>query len=161
MMGSGKSFWGNVLAANYPLAFYDLDDVIENEERKTISEIFKHHSEKYFRELERDCLRKFGNKENFILATGGGTPCFHNNMEWMNNNGITIFIDEPIEILVKRLMPEKAQRPLIKDLSDDELHHFLSKKYSERLPFYSQAQYHLHGNKISEKSFLEILETHA
>lgn len=161
MMGSGKSFWGNVLAANYSYMFYDLDDVIENEERKTISEIFRHFGEKYFRDVERDCLRKFATKENFILATGGGTPCFHNNMEWMNKNGTTIFINEPIDVLVKRLLPEKAHRPLIKDLNDDELYNFLSKKFAERSSFYSRAQYHLEGNNISEKSFSEILGLHA
>lgn len=161
MMGTGKSFWGSVLAANYNCMLYDLDEVIENEERKTISEIFKHKGEKYFRQLEHDCLKKFEYKDDFVLATGGGTPCFHNNMQWMNENGITIWIDEPIKILVQRLIPGKAHRPLIKDLNDDDLYNFLSKKLEERYTFYAQAKYHLKGTEISEKKFADIIKTHA
>ncbi len=156
MMGSGKSFWGKLLAVNNQCAFYDLDDVIETEERKTISDIFRHLGEKYFRELERDCLRKFADEENFILATGGGTSCFHENMKWMNEQGTTIWIDEPVEVLAERLRPEKAHRPLIKNLSDVELHNFLTQKFTERFHYYSRAQYHFREN-ISEQKFAEIL----
>ena len=104
--------------------------------------------------------RWFAEKKSFVLATGGGTPCFHENMQWMNKHGVTIWIDEPIEVLAERLIKEKDHRPLIKSLSDDELHNFLSKKLTERTPFYSQATYHLKGNKISDRSFAEILQKH-
>src|SRR5690349_16973527 len=80
------------------------------------------------------------------------------NMQWMNEHGITIFIDEDVNVLIERLKKEKAHRPLIKDLSDEELHNFLSNKLKERYPFYSQAQYHLKGNNISDLSFAEILK---
>lgn len=160
MMGSGKSYWCKKLANKIKSGAYDLDYLIETMEEQTIAEIFAEHSEEYFRKAEAKMLRWFAEKKSFVLATGGGTPCFHENMQWMNKHGVTIWIDEPIEVLAERLIKEKDHRPLIKSLSDNELHNFLSKKLEERTPFYSQATYHLKGNKISDRSFAEILQQH-
>ena len=160
MMGSGKSHWCKRLAKKIKSGAYDLDYLIETVEEQTIAEIFAEHSEAYFRKAEAKVLRWFGEKKSFVLATGGGTPCFHDNMQWMNKHGVTIWIDEPIDVLVERLIKEKDHRPLIKSLTDDELHNFLSKKLEERRPFYSQATYNLQGNKINDRSFAEILQQH-
>jgi shikimate kinase len=153
MMGSGKSYWASILAKKFKTTAYDLDHLIEILEEKTVAEIFAEEGEEYFRKMEAKVLRWFGEKKSFVLATGGGAPCFHNNIEWMNKNGTTLWLNEPVETLVKKLQPEKAHRPLIKDLSNDELATFLQKKLEERTPFYSQAKYHLQEKEIKIKDF--------
>jgi len=156
MMGSGKSHWTKKMSKKLTCGGYDLDNVVEINEEKTIAEMFAEDGEEYFRKSEAKVLRWFGEKKSFVLATGGGTPCFHDNMSWMNKHGITIWLDEPVETLVQRLMPEKAHRPLIKNLSDDELAGFLTAKRQERMPFYAQAKHHLTG-VITDKTFAAIL----
>jgi shikimate kinase len=161
MMGTGKSYWSRKLAKKLKTGGFDLDYLIESHEEKTIAEIFAEDGETYFRKSEAKILRWFGEKKTFVLATGGGTPCFHENMDWMNKNGITIWIDEPIDVLAQRLIPGKEQRPLIRDLSNEELHSFLSGKLAERAQFYNQAAHHLQGNAISDEGFAKIIKQHA
>lgn len=161
MMGSGKSYWAKSLAKKIKTGGYDLDFVIESNEEKTIQEIFAEDGEEYFRQQEAKILRWFKEKKSFVLATGGGTPCFSENIKWMNQQGLTIWIDEPIDELVKRLIPEKDHRPLIKNLSDAALHDFLTNKRNERLPFYEQATIHLTKADINEKTFLKIIKENA
>jgi shikimate kinase len=161
MMGSGKSYWKQLLAKQLKTGGYDLDFIIESQEEKTISEIFEEDGEAYFRKTEAKLLRWFGEKKSFVLATGGGTPCFHENMEWMNQEGITIWLDESIEDLVQRLIPEKDHRPLISHLDEQGIHAFLSQKYKERLPFYSSAKHHLKGTEISLNCFKKIIKQYA
>lgn len=160
MMGSGKTYWSDVLADEFDFGSYDLDALIEMAEQKTITEIFAEHGEKYFRQKEKEILQSTAHYKNSIISTGGGTPCFFDNINWMNAHGITIWIDEDIDILVMRLKKEKSKRPLIKDLGDDELKSFLEKKHEERKPFYQQAQYHLQGNDISLETFKKIIQQH-
>lgn len=161
MMGTGKSYWAQQLADAHNMNWTDLDAQIEKEALMTIKEIFETQGEAYFRDKEKEVLHNLSSFGNIVIATGGGTPCFHDNMQWMNEHGITIWIDEPVETLAERLKKEKAHRPLIKDLNDDKLIHFLSIKLSERSKFYSQCQHHLQGPNISERSFDEILQQHA
>lgn len=158
MMGTGKSFWTKKLSKKLKIGGYDLDFLIESHEERTIAEIFAEDGEEYFRKTEAKILRWFGEKKIFVLAVGGGTPCFHENMDWMNKHGITIWIDEPVNTLVERLKPEKDHRPLIKDLSDEELGSFLKNKLSERTAFYQQATYHLQGNAINDAGFAKIIK---
>ncbi len=157
-MGAGKTYWSQRIAEKFNYAWVDLDQMIEKETSLTIKEIFETNREDYFREKERDILHKLTPIKNIIIATGGGTPCFHNNMQWMNEHGITIWIDEPVHILLKRLIPEKHNRPLIQNFADDELVIFLSDKFNERKPFYEQAHHHLSGNEISIEHFDTILK---
>lgn len=158
MMGTGKSYWAKKLSKKLKTGGYDLDFLIESDEEKTIAEIFAEDGEAHFRKTEAKILRWFDEKKTFVLATGGGTPCFHDNMEWMNKHGITIWIDESIDTLVERLKPEKEHRPLIRDLSDHELSAFLSRKLAERSSYYQQAKYRLQGNAISDAGFAKIIK---
>lgn len=158
MMGSGKSYWTKALSKKLKTGGYDLDFLIEAQEEKTIAEIFAEDGESHFRKTEAKILRWFKEKKTFVLATGGGTPCFEGNMNWMNSQGITIWIDEPVELLVERLKPEKAHRPLIEKLSDEDLQQYLVDKLVERLPFYLQAKHRLQGNDINESGFTKILK---
>lgn len=161
MMGTGKTYWCKKLAKKLKVGGYDLDFLIESHEERTIAEIFAEEGEAYFRRTETKILHWFKEKKSFVLATGGGTPCFHENMQWMNEQGITVWIDEPVSVLAARLLPEKEHRPLIKDLSETELKQFLTDKLMQRYPFYHQATYHLQGDAISDAGFAKILKQHA
>ena len=139
-MGSGKSHVGKQLAERIGVDFIDLDHWIEEQEGESIAHIFKTKGEIAFRERERDALHEMAAKENMVIACGGGTPCFFDNMEWMNQQGITIYLETPVEILAQRLIPQQAQRPLLQNLNEPELQHFITLKLAERKPFYEQAQ---------------------
>ena len=161
MMGSGKSYWAERLKKKLKLPAYDLDALIEMMEEKTVAEIFREDGEEYFRWAEAKMLRLFAEKKQFILSCGGGTPCYDDNMKWMNKHGITIWLDEPVEILAERLAKEKSHRPLIKDLDNSHLKEFLNKKLQERIEFYNQATSRLNGRNISDSGFTKILKEYA
>ncbi|MEY3819225.1 MAG: hypothetical protein RLZZ425_686 [Bacteroidota bacterium] len=157
LMGSGKSYWTKQLGKKYKTGGYDLDYLIEVKEEKTIAEIFTEDGEDYFRKVESTVLKWFDQKKTYVLATGGGAPCFFDNMAWMNKQGVTIWLDEPLTVIASRLAPEKAHRPLIAKLSDSELLAFLEKQRAERLSFYSAAQIHLQEETITPDSFKKAL----
>jgi shikimate kinase len=157
LMGSGKSYWTKQLAKKYKTGGYDLDYLIEVKEEKTIAEIFAEDGEDYFRKIESTVLKWFAEKKTYVLATGGGAPCFFDNMSWMNKQGVTIWLDEPLPVIAERLAPEKAHRPLIAKLSDTELLSFLEKQRETRLAFYSSAQIHLQDETITSDSFKKAL----
>jgi shikimate kinase len=112
-MGAGKSYLGKQWAEDNGMLFYDLDTLIEIEERKTIEKIFSENSEAYFRELEAAVLRNTERFDNAIIACGGGAACFFDNMHWMNKNGVTVFLNETIENIFHHLINDKKQRPLL------------------------------------------------
>ncbi|MEY3377905.1 MAG: hypothetical protein RLZZ328_1018 [Bacteroidota bacterium] len=161
MMGSGKSYWTKKIAKWIKSAGYDLDDLIEMNEEKTIAEIFAEDGEEQFRKTEAKILRWFKEKKKYVLATGGGTPCFQDNMAWMKKEGIVIWLDESEDILVKRLVEEKAHRPLIADLSEQDLTKFIKDKLVERHAFYSQANYRLSSDQITDTALKQIIQQHA
>lgn len=138
-MGSGKSTIAKKLAKELNKTFLDLDDYITEKEQKSIPEIFSQVGESGFREIEHKALKEIASKKNLIVATGGGVPCFFNNMEIMNKNGKTVFLQLSPEELAKRLTPEKSHRPLIANLSENELVDFITKKLEERNKFYNKA----------------------
>jgi len=161
MMGSGKTYWKSRISKKYGLRGYDLDFLIEAHEEQTISEIFETEGELVFRQKEAAMLRWLQQSKNFVVATGGGTPCFLNNMQWMNQQGITIWIDEPVSVLAERLQLEKEHRPLISSLSDEALASYLENKLQERSPFYNLATYRITGTQISDAGFKKILSSYA
>lgn len=156
-MGSGKSHEGALLAAHLGLPFIDLDQWIEAQQGRTISAIFKDDGENVFRSIEASALHQAANdllsqesaihtshKFVGVIATGGGTPCFHGNIEWMNANGVTIWLNLSVDILVNRLRQEKKKRPLIAELNDDQLYEFIEDKLKERYPYYSKSIITIH-----------------
>ena len=152
-MGSGKTFTGKALAEKFKFSFIDLDSYIENKEAKTINEIFELKGESYFRETEKKYLEEIIKlDENSIVATGGGTPCFHNNMGLINKNGISFYLKATEETLINRLILEASQRPLIKGLSEKELKNFILKKLRERERYYLQAK---HVIDVEEENYME------
>ncbi|MFT3678750.1 MAG: shikimate kinase [Ferruginibacter sp.] len=153
-MGSGKTHWGRIWAAKHKIAFLDLDEQIEVSERKSVAEIFEAKGEDYFREVEARILRNHVFLNDTIVACGGGTPCFHNNMEWMNKYGTTVYITcTPDEILRRINTSGKNKRPLLSKVNQAELLFFIEKKLKERQPFYGQAKVVLANSKITENTF--------
>ncbi|MCF8451773.1 MAG: shikimate kinase [Pedobacter sp.] len=140
-MGSGKTTIGKKLANYLKYEFIDLDKLIESKAGMSIVNYFELHGEGAFRELERDILQKSEFPENVIIATGGGAPCFGDNMEWMNKNGLVAYLSLSPKALASRLEHSKTDRPLIRHLKGDELIDFISTKLQEREVFYNQAKY--------------------
>lgn len=155
-MGTGKTYWGRLWAEQYGMNFYDLDHEIEKNAGITIREIFEKYGENFFREKEKEALLQFADKDDFILSTGGGTPCFFDNMHWMNEKGITIYLNTPVPILAERLFKEKAHRPLIQNLTNEELISFIANNINKRNKFYTQSNVILDTEAIKENSFEEI-----
>ena len=140
-MGSGKSYIGKWLSEKFNLNFLDLDQFIEDTTQLSIPQIFSNIGEEGFREQEANLLRKTADFNQYIISCGGGTPCFHDNMKWIKDHGISIYLKTSEELLFKRLNNQKTGRPLISSMSDDDLRHFIYIKISEREKFYEQADY--------------------
>ena len=139
-MGSGKTHWGRQLSQKLGIPFFDLDEQIEEHAGKTIEEIFKIEGEEQFRLKEKDILHIITEShDSFVMACGGGSPCFFNNIEYMNQAGTTVWINSSLENLYQRLSGEKDKRPLIRDLPDDQLRYFIGKKFAGRKIYYEQA----------------------
>jgi shikimate kinase len=140
-MGSGKSHWGHIWAREEGFAFYDLDTEIEKAFEMSVEEIFEKHGEDKFREMERYHLRKFESPKKFLVACGGGTPCFFDNLEWMKQHGSVIYLKASPEYILERVMDETQKRPLIKRINPSELLFFIEQKLKEREPVYLQADH--------------------
>lgn len=139
-MGSGKTHWGKQVAQRLHLPFYDLDEVIIEAEHRTIPEIFSESGEEYFRSKEKDTLERLADENtNMILSCGGGTPCFFNNIEFMKKYGTVVWLNTHVDVLLHRLMKERLQRPLLKDIKDEDLKHYIIRKLNERRMYYEQA----------------------
>lgn len=156
-MGCGKTRLGKKLANKTNRPFVDLDELIEETQGKTVSQIFEELGETGFRELEMQTLQNSLFAPNAIISTGGGAPCFYNNMDWMNANGLTFFIDTPIPILASRLINAKTPRPLIVNKSYEELLQFIDSKLLERRPYYQQAQLTLTQADVSPETVIELI----
>lgn len=154
-MGCGKSTIGRTVAKLSGVEFIDLDSYIENRYHATVSEIFAAHGEAGFREIEHRMLHEVAQFEDVIVACGGGTPCFMNNMEYMNSCGTTVFLDTPIDRLHSRLMRGRHKRPLIAGKSDEELLVFIREALARRRPFYAKAQMSFSSELLETKSEIE------
>lgn len=138
-MGAGKTTLGKELAKALELEFVDLDHFIQSRYQKTVGEIFAEYGEEGFRKIESNLLKEAGEFENVVISTGGGTPCFFDNMDYMNNCGVTVYLKASPEDLTKRLITCREKRPLIKDKNDEELYSFVIENVKKREPFYSKA----------------------
>ena len=138
-MGCGKSYVGKRLAAKFGFQFVDIDNIIENTEGVTIAQIFANQGETFFRQLESDTLKRLEKWDNIVIATGGGAACFHDNMQWMNEKGVTIYLKATPEMLLSRLKSETEHRPILNGRTDLDLLHFIENKLAERAQFYEKA----------------------
>ena len=140
-MGSGKSYTGQQLATALNLPFVDLDVRLETQEGRSIGQIFETDGEAHFRQLEAKILRDTINEHSTIISCGGGAPCFHQNMDWINAHGLSIYLQASVELLAKRLKKGQAQRPLVRDFNETQLEAFIAERLSARESFYHQAKY--------------------
>ena len=142
MMGAGKSTFGKQLATYLNFPFVDLDEAIVQHEGKTIAQLFETLGENGFRLIEQKVLQIESNTTtNKIIATGGGTPCFFDNMAYMNTTGCTLFLNIGAAEIANRLSKANNQhRPLLKDKSKEEIQEFITQKLAERISFYEEAQ---------------------
>ena len=159
MPGCGKSTFGKNLAEHIGVRFLDLDKEIVRNEKMTIPEIFETKGEDAFRIIERDTLQNvLNNSEQLLLATGGGAPCFFDNMERMTSNGLVIFLNADLDYVVSRVLRKKHKRPLIKQMDDASIADDIKAMYKKRLPFYKKAQIVLGMDEIKIEAALSKIQ---
>lgn len=155
-MASGKTHWGRLLSEKLGMRFFDLDEQVTEHAGKPISEIFISDGEEQFRLMEKEVLYIITEShDNFVMACGGGTPCYLNNIEYMNETGTTVWINTPLDTLFVRLVKEKDDRPLIKELSAQQLRAFISKKFAGRKIYYEQADVTLDEEPVQLEKLIE------
>jgi shikimate kinase len=155
-MGSGKTHWGRQLSKKLSIPFYDLDEQVISREGKSINEIFETNGEEYFRIIEKETLHIITEShDSMIMACGGGTPCYFNNIEYMNRSGTTVWLDTPIPVLFERLLKERQHRPLLKNLTDEQIRNFIIKKFSDRKIYYEQADVIMGENPVEMDKLIE------
>jgi shikimate kinase len=156
-MGSGKTTLAKKLALRMGYDLIDLDHELEKVLNTTIADFFKEHGEQAFRELESKTLKKFAYPENCVVATGGGAPCYFDNMDWMNSHGKTVYLQLSTPALAQRLYHGRAKRPLLKDLSEEEIENFIDQKMLERQSFYNKAQMKVDGFDLTADTLHALL----
>ena len=151
-MGCGKSTIGRKIADTMGISFIDLDKYIEERYFKSVPVIFAEEGESRFREKERTALLEVSEFEDIVVGTGGGAPCFFDNMEVMNKKGVTVYIAPDTEVLATRLIKSRTERPLIAGKSYDELVLFINNALQKRAPFYEKAKIIIRGeNNLDPK----------
>jgi shikimate kinase len=156
-MGCGKTTWSRKLAAHLGYDFIDLDQLLEEQAGMTITEYFASYGEEAFRILESEVLKQTAYSNNTVISTGGGLPCFFDNMSWMKAHGKTVYIKLSPKTLVDRLEKGKAKRPLLRDKHGDELLAFITEKLAEREDYYMQADYIADGISLSVEGLEALL----
>lgn len=155
-MGAGKTTVGKALAKATGLQFYDLDWYIESRMRRTVPQIFAERGEEGFRQIEHNMLHEVAEFENVIISCGGGTPCFFDNMEYMNGQAQVVYLKASPEVLYRHLLMGKTERPLLKGKSEEELTEFIAKQLADREPYYSAAAYTLDVNLLDNYEKIKI-----
>ncbi len=155
-MGAGKTTVGKALAKALDMDFYDLDWYIESRMRKTVAQLFAEKGEAGFREIERRLLHEAAEFEDVVLSCGGGTPCFFDNMDYLNQQGDTIFLDADPEVLYKHLKMGKTVRPLLKDKTPEETIAFIHEQLASRRQYYARSKYTLNVNLLDSYEKINI-----
>jgi shikimate kinase len=156
-MGSGKTTLGKKIARLLDVPFLDSDEEIEKGVLLSVGEIFGKFGEARFREIETEFIETLREEGDFVLATGGGMPCFHRNMETLNGLGTTFYLERSAKELAHRLLHAKSKRPLIEGLDEDDLLNFIEQRLAEREEFYRQANFVLSRDEQTPEKILEII----
>lgn len=157
-MGSGKSTTGKKLASVLGWDFIDIDKKIEEKAGKTIPQIFSQDGENHFRKLETDVLKSMKPLKETIISTGGGTPCHGNNMDFMIDSGLTVYLKMTPKQLAKRLLESSGERPLIKDIPDNQLITFIEEKLAIREKWYNKAEIVIEGINLDISLLISIIK---
>lgn len=158
-MGSGKTTIGIELAAALDIDFWDMDAMIQDQNAMSIPEIFANHGEDFFRRAERDLLTEldYSFEDDAVISTGGGAPCFFDNMKEMNRQGTTVYLELTPKALFNRLRGEVAMRPLLADKTDEEMKTLIDGMFTHRAPFYQNATYTVDGDRTPKEIVEQIL----
>ncbi len=149
-MAAGKTTLGKALANDLGLQFVDLDHYIENRYHCTVAQLFAERGEEAFRQIERNMLHEVAEFEDVVISTGGGTPCFFDNMDYMNAQGITVFLEASPEVIYTRLTIARVQRPLVKGKTADELRQYITEMQERRAPYYTRATHTFNANHLED-----------
>lgn len=155
-MGAGKTTVGKALSKETGYPFYDLDWYIETRMRKSVSQLFAERGEEGFRKIEHAMLHEVAEFENVIISCGGGTPCFFDNMDYLNEQGHTVYLKADPEVLRYHLLLGKGVRPLLKGKTPEQLLEFITEQLAKREPFYSKAMHILDVNKLDSYEKVKI-----
>ncbi len=159
-MGSGKTLVSKELSILNNFKIFDLDTEISKQNNRSITEIFKEKGEIFFRKTEKEVLEKIlSSEKNIILSLGGGTPCYYNNIDSINEKTISVFLKTNVKTLAQRLSSEKDKRPLIQNISNEDLPEFIAKHLFERNPFYNQAKITINTDNLSAREIAEEILT--
>ncbi len=159
-MGSGKTLISKELSVLNNFKIFDLDTEISKQNNRSITEIFKEKGEIFFRKTEKEVLEKIlSTEKNIILSLGGGTPCYYNNIDSINEKTISVFLKTNVKTLAQRLSSEKDKRPLIQNISNEDLSEFIAKHLFERNPFYNQAKITINTDNLSAREIAEEILT--
>lgn len=156
-MCAGKTTVGKALAKRLGLTFYDLDWYIEERYHTKVTRIFAEKGEAHFRDLERRMLHEVAEFENVVLSCGGGTPCFFDNIDYMNSVGHTFYLKASPDTILDHLAMSRGERPLLKGKSPEELRGFVTAQLAEREPFYSKATETVDVNVLDSFSKIELV----
>ena len=160
-MGSGKTTAGKKLASRMKYRYIDLDTWIEEQEKMSIKDLFEKKGETYFRNQESKYLRETAHYKECVISTGGGAPCFFDNMDYMNKHGVTVYLKLEPNQLFSRLKNEKTERPLIKSKKDTELLEFIKQKLKEREEYYKQAHWIIDGYNLNISNLYNKIRGHS
>ena len=158
-MGSGKSTAGKKLAKKLQFSFTDLDDMIEQKYRITIPSIFSRFDEAAFRKIEHETLKQTLSLNKHVISTGGGTPCFYDNIGLINQNGISVYLHLKAKSLYSRLMNSKKKRPLLAQKPPEKVLDFINKKLNEREFFYKKAHLTVEAESLDFNELVNLLKT--
>ena len=155
-MGSGKTTVGKAFSKETGIMFYDLDWYIESRMHKTVSQLFAERGEEAFRKIEYNMLHEVAEFEDVIISCGGGTPCFFDNIDYLNQQGDVVYLKATPETLYKHLQMAKVERPLLKGKSEEELIAYITTHLKEREPFYEKARYTLDVNVLDDYDKIKV-----
>lgn len=157
-MGVGKTTYGLKLARALNFDFIDLDARIVSAKGRSVKQIFDQEGEAYFRSLEAENLRLLGESSNVVVSLGGGTPCFHNNMQWLNDSGLTVYLKMDSKSIYSRLTKAKSERPLISDRTESEIFEYIESTLKEREAYYEQSKIVVEAINLKTKELVTIVK---
>ena len=155
-MGSGKTTVGKALSKDLGIPFYDLDWYIESRMRKSVAQIFAERGEEGFRKIEHNMLHEVAEFEDVVISCGGGTPCFFDNMDYMNGQGETVYLQASPDVLYNHLKMGKTERPLLKNKTPEEMRRFIAEQLEVRSPYYSKAKHTLNVDLLENYEKIKI-----
>ncbi len=155
-MGSGKTTVGHALSQELGLPFYDLDWYIETRMHCTVKQIFDEKGEEGFRKIEHNLLHEVAEFENVIISCGGGTPCFFDNIDYINRQGETVYLKCTTDVLYKHLKMGKTVRPLLLNKTPDEVKTFIEAQLKQRAPFYEKAKHIVDVSLMDNKEKIKV-----